>query len=97
MKNNYSVTQVLAFHSLPKPNPTQHGVVRAIQNLERKGQPAYLGSIAREMGKKEGSVCQSIKDLRLGNYIKEDIMTTGDYGKQVTTYKLVYKGQENLI
>ena len=93
----YSVTQVLAFHSLPKPNPTQYGIVRAMQSLERKGQPAYLASIAREMGKKEGSLCQSIKDLRLGNFIREDIMTTGDYGKDVTTYKLVTTGQGAML
>lgn len=90
-------TQVLAYHSLPNPNPTQHGIVRAMQELERKGKPAYLGSIAREMGRKEGSVTQSMKDLRLKGVIWPDSFTKGDYGKEVTTYKLVTKGQGAML
>lgn len=94
---NYSVTQVLSFNSLKKPSRNKLGVVRAMQTLERQGKPAYLRLIARTMGTEQGSITQCIEDLCKENYIRLDSFTTGDFNKQVQTYKLVYVGQNSLI
>lgn len=93
----YSVSQVLSFTSLAKPSKNKLGVVRAMQTLERQGKPAYLRLIARTMGTEQGSITQCIEDLCLDNFIRLDSFTTGDFNKQVQTYKLVYVGQNSLI
>lgn len=96
MKINASVSQILSYHSLDL-NHRQHEIIRAMQELERKGLPAYRKSIAQTIGVESGSVCQSIEDLISKGAIKFDTYVKSTSGKQVESYKLVEVGQNSLI
>jgi len=89
---NYSVSQALSYHSLDL-NKRQHEVIRAIQELDRVGRPAYRKAIAQQIGVESGSVCQAIEDLLLKEAIKFDTYVKSMSGKMVESYKLVTKGQ----
>lgn len=96
MTKNYSISQALSYHSLDL-NKRQHEIIRAMQELDRRGEPAYRRAIAREIGVESGSVCQAIEDLLAKEAITFDTYVKSSSGKQVESYKLVSKGQNSLI
>lgn len=90
------VTQVLAYHSVDLKGK-RFDVVKAMRELIPTGKPLSRENIAKQAGMKESSACGRIKELRDMRLVAIDSFTTGSAGRDVETYKLVIKGQENLL
>lgn len=96
MKNNYSVTQVLAYHSVDLKGQ-QFKVVQAMRNLIHTGIPMTRENIASEARIKETSACARIKELRNRGIVEIGTDVKGSSGKWVECYKLAPMGQVSFI
>lgn len=97
MKNNASVTQILAYHEV-KLGQAQYDVITAIRDLTGMRKKASCESITDYLGwRDKNRVTGRLKELREENLIDYDGFTTSSYGRTIEAYRLIKKGQNGLL
>lgn len=93
---NYSVTQVLAYHSVDLGH-RQHEVATAIRDITARSKKASCESIAEYLGIEKNMVTGRLKELMVKKCIDYDGFTESKYHRQVECYKLAPMGQVSFI
>ncbi len=91
-----AVTSIMAYHDLNL-GLKQYEVVKAVSHLQTIGRPVSCENVCKYLGYTANRVTGRLKELRDLGAITFDSFTKSSFGKSVETYKLVTKGQENLL